>query len=196
MYSKTDENPVETWWQKGQKPEFYPIWKPQMTWKFGPIRPIFYTHPKLAATSRLMKFHVNPWKIFPESTRKLTFWPNFYLFGSPKWPKNRASEAQLLHASKSKARSMWMQWKLFDKIVENLIPKFEFLEPIFYTPRKSAATSLEIKFHVNPMNIVRKNSQKPTFWPILAQFGAKKRTKIWPTEAIFHTYLKEPTMCL
>ena len=39
----------------------------------------------------------NQWKIFEKMTKD---W-NFDLFGGPKWPKNWASEAHILHTSKS-----------------------------------------------------------------------------------------------
>ena len=44
-----------------------------------------------------------------------------------------------------------------------MTPKFAYLGPNFYTPPKVVATSLLIKFHVNPVEILPENSQKPTF---------------------------------
>ena len=69
------------------------------------------------------------WKFFQKIFGNLhcyPFSPNFDLFGRPKWPKNRASEAHILHISKinpnKHVKQDWCEFSgnFFDKIVKNL----------------------------------------------------------------------------
>ena len=76
MQSKIDLNPVETFWQNCQKPEFLPTWEAKMT-KKGASEAYFFTSTKVAPMSFKIKFHVNPVENFHENSQKLTFGPNW-----------------------------------------------------------------------------------------------------------------------
>ena len=83
--------------RNGWRPELWSISGPKMTQKLG-LWGLYSTHLlkqlKLTCKSRLMQ---NQWKLFEKMTKD---W-NLDLFWDPKWPKNWASEAHILHTSKS-----------------------------------------------------------------------------------------------
>ena len=151
----------ETWWgiffRKWPKTRIFTYFGVQSGPKIGPLRPIFQ-YLQWACEAIMMW---NQWKLF----EKVTKVQNFDILWGPKWPKNWAFEAHIVHISEScsndhkKARLMWIQGKLFNKIVENLnifwliwrskmAKKFGPLGPIFYTPTKVAKTSKIVIFYV------------------------------------------------
>ena len=94
---------------------------------------------------------------------------------------------------------MWIQWKIFNKIVGNLTfdpfggPKWSKFLGLFYTPTKVVPVSLQIRFRVNPVETFQENRRKliideiyiDSFWPYL---GPKSTKKIRPLGPFFtHT---------
>ena len=93
---------------------------------------------------------------------------------------------------------MWIQWKIFNKIVGNLTfdpfggPKWSNFFSLFYTPTKVAAVSLQIRFRVNPLETFQENIRKliideiyiDSFSPYL---GPKSTKKFRPLGPFSHT---------
>ena len=92
MWNNTDVKPMI--WENDQKPEFLFNWRSKMSPKLGPRGP-YSTHRwkylQWACESILM------WSPF----EKLTKVQNFDLLWCPKWPKNGAFEALIVHISES-----------------------------------------------------------------------------------------------
>ena len=208
MYSKIDVNPVEIFWQYSWKHNFDLFVGPKWPQNLG-ILGLSFTRLQKKPQQAYSSFIWIQFKFFHKIVKTLhfdPFSPNFDLFGSLKGP----SEAHILHickrTSNEHVRQDWYEsngifWQSSHKpeflpIWEpQITQKFGPLGPICKKPPNVAATSLSIKFHVNPVETVLENSWKPTYWPICAQFRVKGGPKIWPTGAIFHTHLKVPTMC-
>ena len=104
-----------------------------------------------------------------------------------------------------KWQDIWIQRKLFNRIVENLnlthleaqiCPKMLASGAYLLHAYKSSCNELIHQVSCESTGNFHDNWQKPIYWPILALFGTKNSPKIWPTGAIFHKYLKIPTMCL
>ena len=91
----------------------------------------------------------NQWEIFEKITKDR----NFDLFGGPKWPKNWASEAHIIHISKSTWNEYvkqyccetsenilrkWPNTRKFSYFGAQSGPEMGPLRPIFYTTLKVA----------------------------------------------------------
>ena len=203
MYSNTDVKPVKTFWENS--PEFWLTLGSKMAPKlglWGPYSTHCWKYLQWACGTILMWNH---WKHF----EKVTKVQNFCLLWGPKCPKDEVHihisesssnehikqdwcESRGNFSTKSQKPEFWLFWR------PKMALKVWLLELIFYTPTKVTPTSLEIKFHVNPVETFQENRRKPIYCPILALFGAKNGPKIWPTGAIFHTHthVKVPTFCL
>ena len=149
MHTKTDAQPVEIFWENDQRPVFWLIWGPKVAQKNGPLRPIFSTHLKVLGMSMWSNTVVKPVKTFWEITKH----QKFFLLWGPKWPRNWAFEAHILHISESSCKQDWCEsrpnfstkysktWILTHLEAQNS-PKFGPLVPLFYTPTKVAPMGL------------------------------------------------------
>ena len=98
---------------------------------------------------------------------------------------------------------MWIQWKLFDKIEENLHldlfrgtegpTNLAFRMPIVLHTSTSSPLSLQLKFHVNQVETFQENNGKPKFWLIWAwQKGPENMSE----GHHLHTPESSPDICL
>ena len=93
-----------------------------------PMRPIFSTPLKVTQIDKLTEIDAKPAKITKDR--------NFDLFGGPKWHKNRASEAHILHTCKSTCNKHVKQnWC---KINENFLRKWPKIGILTYLGLKMA----------------------------------------------------------
>ena len=102
--NNTDVKPVETFWENDQWPEFLLVWGAKMVPKlglWGPYSTHFWKY--LWASEAILMW--NLWKLF----EKVTKVQNFHLLWDPKWPKNWAFEAHIVHISESSSNEHIMQ---------------------------------------------------------------------------------------
>ena len=92
MWSNTDVKPVKTFIENDQRPDCFTYFGPTI----GLLRPIFHTSLKVLAMS-MRNNDVKPVKTFSESDQREDFW----LIWEPKWTKNLAFEADIVHFSES-----------------------------------------------------------------------------------------------
>ena len=152
MYTKTDVQPVGNFWENDERPEFLLFFLAQSGPKIGPLRPIFSTHIKVLGMSMWSNTVVKPLKTFWEITKH----QKFVLLWVPKWPRNWAFEAHILHISEGSSNAHikqdWCEsrpnfskkysktWILTHLEAQNG-PKFGPLVPLFYTPTKVSPMS-------------------------------------------------------
>ena len=143
---------------------------------------------------------------FWDNDRRWTFWPIL----DSKWPESPASEALSLHTSKSSSIQIKVHVQcesngnrcensgkpdFFYLFWANNDPKLGPLMPNFYTLPNVALMSLQLQFHVNPLETFEENSLKPQFWPIFSQLGVKKGPEIWTSGIMIYIHLKVPAIC-
>ena len=118
---------------------------------------------------------------------KMTKDRNFYLFWGPKSPQNWASDAHIVHTSKSTCNEymrqhwcdFWLIWR--PKMAPNFGPRRVYLLHTY----KSSSYELANEVSREPSKKNHENRRKPIYWPILALFGTKNGPKIWPTRGNF-----------
>ena len=117
--------------------------------KIGPLRPIFYTHLKVLGMSMWSNTVVKPVKTFEKETKH----QKFFLLWGPKWPRNWAFEAHILHISESSSnvhiKQDWCESRPNFSTKYSKAWIFTLLEAqnlglwcLFYTPTKVAPMSL------------------------------------------------------
>ena len=120
-----------------------------------PYFTIFNTPPKVAATSLLIKFHVIPVEISQENSSKPISWPIFTYLGTYNGRKIRLLKPMFYTLWKSfqwacKARLIWPQWMLFDKITKNLnfysFGGSKWPNNLFYISKSSCKLHLLLQF--------------------------------------------------
>ena len=117
--------------------------------EIGPLGPIFNTLLKLAQIDMYTKTDAQPVGNIWENDQR----PEFWLIWGPKWPQNWASEAHILHTSKStwnehvkqyccetgkKLLRKWPNTRNFSYFGAQNGPEIGPLRPIFYTSLKVA----------------------------------------------------------
>ena len=157
--------------------------------KIGPLRPIFSKHLKVLGMSMWSNTVVKPVKTFWESDQTSEI---FLTLGPKMAQKLGLWDLYFTHLWKYlqcayKARLMWIQTKLFNKIFENL--NFDsFGGPEWPKIWASGASLLHTyknssnELVVNIAETFQENRRKPIYWPIF--WGGPK---IWPMEVIFLT---------
>ena len=115
MYTKTDAQPVEKFWENCQRSEFSLILGAQSVPKIGSLRPIFSTHLKVLAMSTWSKTVVRPVKTFGEIDQT----PEFLITLGPK-------RAQKLGLWRPYFTHLWKKIYIFPqlKYVDRLCYKF------------------------------------------------------------------------
>ena len=132
---------------------------------------------------------------------------NYDLFGGPKWPGNRASEANIQHTSKSSSNwhvhqdwcetsgKLLRKWTAFFTYFEAQSgPKFGPLMPIFSTHLEVLLMSMSRKqYYCETSENFWESDQTPE---IFTYFGAQNGPEIGPLRPILYTSLKVAPMSI